>query len=139
MTERSTRGRCQCGAVTFEVDGPLRPVVACHCGQCRRATGNYVAATSAPREAVTVTGDVRWFASSARARRGFCPVCGSPLFWDGPGANLSIMAGALDQPTGLRVAGHIHCADRGDWYDVDDGLPQAPGSDPDLTTVVTDP
>lgn len=110
-------------------------VVACHCGQCRRATGNFVAVTSAPRDAVTVTGEVRWFRASPEVRRGFCPVCGSQLFWDGPGATLSIIAGALDGPTGLGLAGHIHCADKGDWYDIPATDRQAPGGDAMLTTM----
>jgi hypothetical protein len=83
---------------------------------------------------VSVEGAVTWFASSPEARRGFCAVCGSNLFWDGGGANLSIMAGALDGPTGLRLVGHIFCADRGDWYDIADGLPRAEGRDPGPTT-----
>ena len=39
-------GSCLCGAVRFEVHGPLRPVLACHCIQCRRQTGNYMSATA---------------------------------------------------------------------------------------------
>ena len=139
METRTRTGGCLCGAVRFTVAGPMRPVVACHCGQCRRATGNYVAATSAPRDAVRVTGAVTWYASSDAARRGFCGICGSNLFWDGAGAALSIMAGALDDPTGLRLAGHIFCADKGDWYDISEGQRQAPGRDPDLTTAVLRP
>ena len=130
------RGGCLCGAVRYTVDGPLRPVVACHCKQCQRTSGNYVAATSAPREAVTVEGEPRWFASSAEARRAFCPVCGSNLFWDGGAARLSIFAGTLDGPTGLRLAGHIFCADKGDWYELDDGLPTYPADDDVMTTRV---
>lgn len=114
----------------------MRQVVACHCTQCRKASGHHVAATSAPREAVTVSGDVRWFQSSETARRGFCPACGSNLFWDGPGANLSIFAGTLDGPTGLKLAGHIYCADKGDYYEIADGLPQAAVRNPALTTMV---
>lgn len=133
-------GGCLCGAVRLRVSGPLRPVVACHCGQCRRLSGNYVAATSAPRDAVAVEGAVTWFASSETARRGFCPVCGSNLLWDGPGANLAIMAGAFDagvlDARGVRLAGHIFCAGRGAWYDLPDHERQAPGRDPDLTTMV---
>ncbi|MEM9798145.1 MAG: GFA family protein [Pseudomonadota bacterium] len=129
-------GSCLCGAIRFTVAGPMRPIVACHCGQCQKITGNYVAATSAPRDSVDMTGGVRWFQSSETARRGFCPTCGSALFWDGPGENLSIMAGALDDATGLALAGHIFCADRGSWTDIPNGVPQAPGADPDLTTMV---
>lgn len=128
-------GSCLCGAVRYRVEGPLRAVVACHCGQCRKSSGHHVAATAAPRDRVEVSGEVRWYRSSDRARRGFCPACGANLFWDGPGANLAIFAGTLDAPTGLRMAGHIFCADKGDYYDIDDGLPQASGRDPGLTTV----
>lgn len=129
-------GGCLCGAVRYRVDGPLRPVIACHCRQCRKTSGHHVAATSAAREAVAVTGEVRWFRASDTARRGFCPVCGSHLFWDGPGSHLSIHAGSLDGPTGLTLAGHIFCADKGDYYEIADDLPQSDGSDPALTTQV---
>ena len=136
MTETTRTGGCLCGAVRFTVTGPIRPVVACHCGQCRRATGNYLAATSAPRAVIAVAGEVTWFRSSPEARRGFCRVCGANLFWDGAGANLSIMAGALDLPTDLRLAGHIFCQDKGDWYEIPHGERQAPGRDASLTTMV---
>lgn len=122
-------GGCLCGAVRYRVTGPLRPVVACHCTQCRKTSGHHVAATAAARGDVAITGAVRWFASSAAARRGFCPVCGSNLFWDGPGAHLSIFAGGLDGDAGVRLAGHIFCADKGSYYRIVDGLPQWPGDD----------
>ena len=129
-------GSCLCGAVRYQVSGPLRPVIACHCQQCRKTSGHHVAATSAARGDIVVEGEVRWYQSSAKARRGFCPTCGSNLFWDGAGANLSVFAGTLDGPTGLSIAGHIFCADKGDYYEISDGKPQAPGADPELTTMV---
>ncbi|MEL7106842.1 MAG: GFA family protein [Pseudomonadota bacterium] len=128
------KGSCLCGSVTYVVTGPLRPVVACHCDQCRKTSGHYVAATSAPREAIEITGQVTWYASSPEARRGFCGTCGSSLFWDGPGQNISIHAGTLDGPTGLEVAGHIFCARKGDYYTLDPDLPQFDGDDPVMTT-----
>ncbi len=130
------RGSCLCGAIRYSVDGPLRPVIACHCSQCRKSSGHHVAATSARREHVTILGDPTWYASSETARRGFCPTCGSNLFWDGPGANLSIFAGTLDGPTGLAIAGHIFCADKGDYYEIPEGLRRVDGEDPALTTMV---
>ena len=129
-------GGCLCGQVRFQVSGPLRPVVACHCRQCRKTSGHFVAATSARREHVSVQGDVTWFHASETARRGFCATCGSSLFWDGAGENLSIHAGALDGQTGLTLKGHIYCADKGDYYAIGDDLPQAAGRDPALTTMV---
>ena len=135
----SFNGSCLCGALRYTVDQPLGPVTACHCTQCRKASGHYVSATSAPRDSVAILGQVTWFQSSDEARRGFCPICGSNLFWDGPGSNLSIHAGTLDGATGLTTKGHIFCADKGDYYDLPSGLPHAEGADPELTTMVEDP
>lgn len=132
-----TRGSCLCGAVRYETTGPLRPVIACHCTQCRKTSGHHVAATSAPRDSVTITGKVQWYQSSPGAKRGFCPVCGSNLFFDGAGDNLAIFAGTLDAPTGLAVRGHIFCDDKGDYYELTDDLPKAGGYDPNMTTMVT--
>ena len=130
------RGSCLCGQVVYSVRGPLRPVVACHCGQCRKTSGHHVAMTSAPRCAVEISGEPRWYASSGTARRGFCGTCGSNMFWDGLGENLSISAGTLDTPTGLGLVGHIYCASKGDYYEIADGLPNAEGRDPELTTMI---
>ena len=67
-----------------------------------------------------------WYESTpGSVRRGFCPVCGGNLFWDRIGGpSLDIWAGSLDGPTGLRLAAHIYVADKGDYYDIADGLPQ---------------
>ncbi|MEM7632849.1 MAG: GFA family protein, partial [Pseudomonadota bacterium] len=137
MTEdRFVTGGCLCGDVSFRVTGALRPVIACHCAQCRKTSGHHVAATSAARDAIRVKGTVTWYHSSPVARRGFCGNCGSNLFWDGPGENMSIFADALDQPTGLTLSGHIFCADKGDYYDITDDVPCADQDDPGLTTQV---
>lgn len=132
----SKTGSCLCGAVTYRATGALRPVIACHCVQCRKSSGHHVAATSCARADIEISGDVTWFQSSDTAQRGFCGRCGSNLFWDGAGANLSIFAGTLDGDTGLETAGHIFCADKGDYYQITDDLPKADGADPDLTTMV---
>lgn len=131
-----TKGSCLCGKVRFETDGPLRPVIACHCQQCRKTTGHHVAATSAPRDSFDIVGDVTWYQSSDTAKRGFCGTCGSQMFWDGAGGNLSIMAGCIDGPTGLKLAGHIYCADKGDYYEIADDLPKADQADDTLTTMI---
>lgn len=121
------RGACLCGAVSFSVVGELPPPNACHCGQCRKTSGHYWASTDLAREAVTIQGEDRitWFQSSAKARRGFCSVCGSALFWDPVELDtIAIAMGAFDAPTGARLAVHIFVADKGDYYDIADGLPQ---------------
>ncbi|MBR9863308.1 MAG: GFA family protein [Rhodobacteraceae bacterium] len=120
-------GSCLCGAVTFEVSGDLRPSVACHCTQCRKTSGHYWSATQVPSDKLTLTraDGLTWYQSSPAARRGFCSVCGSSLFWelDGEGAT-SIGTGTLDGETGLRTEKHIFVANKGDYYEIADGLPR---------------
>jgi len=125
-------GSCLCGRVRYRIDGPLSPVVACHCSQCRKASGHHVAATTVLRDDLVIEGEVRWYASSAGAQRGFCPVCGSNLFWDGGQDYLAVFAGTLDGDPGIRMAAHIFCADKGAYYEITDGLPQAPGLPEDI-------
>lgn len=119
-------GSCLCMVITYTVNGPLRPVVNCHCTQCRKTSGHHVAATSAARDDITIIGDVSWFNSSDKARRGFCANCGSNLFWDSKGESMSIFAGTLDNPTGLKTWGHIFADAKGDYYEITDGLPALP-------------
>ena len=130
------KGSCLCGQIRFATPEPLRPVIACHCTQCRKTAGHFVAATSALRTSVTIAGAPRWYDSSSKVRRGFCPKCGSQLFWDGKGTHLSIFARCIDGATGVRMAEHIFFANKGDYYEIADGLPQAPAEDSVLTTGV---
>jgi len=129
MSGSEKSGGCLCGAVRYRVRGPLRSVIACHCGQCRRWSGHTVAATSTDQEQLQIDGDtgLRWYESSPGIRRGFCGRCGSSLFWDDSRIRqVSIMAGTLDPPTGLETTSHIFLADKGDYYQITDGLPQHP-------------
>lgn len=116
-------GGCLCGAVRYTLAGPLREILVCHCGECRRWHGGPGAYTAVPRGALRFEGDgeaaLRWIespASETGASRAFCAECGSSLFWRAPGRpTISIAAGSLDQPTGLRVGGHIHTASAADY------------------------
>lgn len=64
-----------------------------------------------------------WEATPGTRRR-FCAVCGSLLFWEQDDSNrISVFAGSLDTPTGLTLAEHIYCAEKGDYYDIDPGVP----------------
>jgi hypothetical protein len=128
--EPRATGRCLCGAVTYEVRGPLRDVVLCHCEECQRWGGYLGAFTSTLRTDLVLapTVSLRWFDSpdsDRHARRGFCGDCGSSLFWEpADSGRISIAAGTLDRPTGLRVAGHWHTHQSGDYYELEDDLPR---------------
>ncbi|MCC7273917.1 MAG: GFA family protein [Alphaproteobacteria bacterium] len=135
MARKATRltGGCLCGGVRYVVTGRPSPVVNCHCGQCRRWHGHHGAYATIGRAAVRLAQDqgLSWYQSSAKARRGFCRICGSSLFWERlGGSDIDIAAGTLDAPTGLATVRHIFTADQGDYYVIADGLPQLPGEWP---------
>jgi hypothetical protein len=120
-------GGCLCGGVRYEVPGPLRDVVDCHCGRCRRTHGDAAGYANCAAAALTiVAGDpLRWFAQDER-ERGFCATCGASLFWRVAGsATTSIAAGTLDPPTGLRTVAHIFLDSRGDYEAPDPAHPPA--------------
>jgi len=121
------KGSCLCGAVTFEVQGDLPGPDACHCRQCRKQSGHYFASTDVPRAAVTIQGEdkITWYRSSEKARRGFCAICGSSLFWDPFSRDwIGIAMGAFDTPTGTKLAVHIFTGEKGDYYGIGDGVKQ---------------
>ena len=115
------QGSCECGAVAFDLHGPLRGVVVYHCLQCRKNSGHYWAATSVPTPQLNLrqSKGLSWYRSSDVARRGFCKECGSSLFYqlDDEGRT-SVGAGTLDGATGVRTTTHIFVKDKGDYYDI---------------------
>jgi hypothetical protein len=124
------KGSCLCGAVRFQVDGELRAPDACHCSLCRRQSGHYWASTNVKRTALTMSGEnkITWYQSSDNVRRGFCSVCGSFLFWDPAGHDfIAIGMGAFGLPTDTHLEKHIFVTDKGDYYELTDGLPQKTG------------
>lgn len=125
----SATGGCLCGAVRYELRGALRPVVCCHCEQCRRSHGHFAAYTAIERDGLSLTESrgLAWYRSSETARRGFCRHCGSSQFWDRDAADyVAVAAGTLDAPTGLTAVRHIFAAHKGDYYVIADGLEVLP-------------
>jgi hypothetical protein len=124
-------GGCECGAVKYRVKGRMRDVLVCHCGQCRRFHGHppgYSAARRAEME-IEGKGNIAWYASSADAKRGYCRHCGSTLFWAPNGSDaVSVSAGSLKPPTGLKTVRHIFVDDKSDYYRIADDVPQFPGT-----------
>ena len=130
-SELRASGQCLCGAVRYEVRGPLRDVLLCHCVECRRWGGYVGAFTSAGLECFAIADEsaLRWIASPGsdrHARRGFCGECGSSLFWQPADSDrINIAVGTLDRPTGLQIAGHWYAQQAGDYDELpDDGLPR---------------
>ncbi|MEM7226223.1 MAG: GFA family protein [Pseudomonadota bacterium] len=124
--DKVVTGRCLCGAVSYQITGPITDVHACHCGQCRRQSGHFVIGGGVRRSDFELSGaeHITWYKSSDWARRGFCSRCGSKLLWDDGGEEVGINVGSLDQPTGLKLERHIFVDDKADYYEIDDDLPK---------------
>jgi hypothetical protein len=121
------KGSCLCGAVRFDVATELPGPDACHCSKCRKISGHYWASTDVLKADLTIEGEdhLTWFRSSEKVRRGFCSMCGSALFFDPIGKEkIGVAMGAFEKPTGTHLAIHIFVADKGDYYEIADGVPQ---------------
>jgi hypothetical protein len=129
-------GGCYCGRVRYHARGVSRQVTECHCSQCRKQAGHRYAGTSAKTSDIEIDGaaNITWYRASSEAERGFCSTCGSHLFWkSSTGDNIGILGASFDEPSGLRMAKHIFVDDKGDYYDITDGLPQFAGYDRPLS------
>lgn len=118
-------GGCLCGRIRYRAEGSPRWVGHCHCSMCRRASGApYITWFSVKSENFRWTrGEPKVHVSSAKAKRLFCPDCGSQLafqFNDKPYL-ADITAGSLDDPSLVvpkeniywesRVPGHLRVVD----------------------------
>jgi hypothetical protein len=118
-------GGCFCGAVRYQVSGPLTSVTYCHCSKCRRWHGHVGAYCAVDRDAfrITETRGLKWHSMSPTVSRGFCAECGSSLLFDEkPHPKISICPGTLDAPTGLREKAHIFTGSKGDYYEITGNL-----------------
>ncbi|MGI9521340.1 MAG: GFA family protein [Hyphomicrobiaceae bacterium] len=116
-------GSCLCEAVTYRVNPPFRSIIGCHCVQCRKQTGHFMAASAAKRENLTIISDeyLTWYESGPTSRRGFCGRCGSTLFFEAIGSGqVSFAAGTVDGVTGLTMTAQIFTTEKGDYYAVPD-------------------
>ena len=121
MKTRELEGGCLCGAVRYQINGPVKNVSCCHCSQCRKQTGLYYATVEMPFSALTISGEenLSQYRASDKATREFCKICGSALFWRADNTDtIDVLAGSIDGPTRLRTRKHINCQDMGDFYEL---------------------
>lgn len=117
-----TRGSCLCGSVSYEANGEMRPICACHCTQCRKFSGHFTTSTSSAKKDLTVSdaaGTLAWYKTDS-ARWGFCNRCGSSLFFqpDDNTKRTSIFAGSIDGNTELNLSVQMYCESKGDYYEL---------------------
>jgi hypothetical protein len=133
MDEKVFAGSCLCGAVRFEVKGPLDQVGHCHCTICQRAHGAaFVTWAAIPNERLAVTaGEAKLvdYVSSEIGTRSFCGRCGSSLFCTlttHPGV-VDVALAALAPGHGAIPRAHLFWDDRAEWLEPGDRLPRLGG------------
>ena len=124
---RSLNASCLCKGIVMSIKGEFRPVINCHCIQCTKTHGNYAAYTSVLEENIIYKSKstLKWFASSNKAKRGFCKKCGASVFFKRIGSRaISISAGLFKNPTKLETVSHIYTLNKRDYYKITDNLPK---------------
>ncbi|MBA4350550.1 MAG: hypothetical protein C0427_04800, partial [Rhodobacter sp.] len=106
---------CLCGACRFTLPGPAGEITACHCHQCRSLSGHYSASFDVEEGAVDLQArdGLAEYRTTGGGARGFCNRCGSSLWFRAADGAFSVEAGAVDGPTGGRLAAHIYVAEKG--------------------------
>ena len=130
----SIAGGCLCGAVRYVAAAEPLVVRACWCRVCQRfASGNATINLAFATDAVTLTGELRDFASVADSgnhmHRRFCPKCGVHVTSaaDERPHLLIIRAGTLDEPGRFAPQAQIWTSAAPAWAKLDPALPQITG------------
>ena len=121
-------GGCLCGQVRYKAEGEPYNQTICHCTMCRKASGSAsVAWVSFKNSEVSIGRKVRWFRSSGKAERGFCPTCGGCMFFRPLDVDeIDISTATLDNPElpELHPKDHLHLGTRISWHPVHEDKPQ---------------
>ena len=122
-------GGCLCGGVRYQITGPCRDIINCHCENCRRTHGHIAAYTAVQKSALELVcqRSLQWYHDeSPNTYRGFCNQCGASLFWDARdgGNKMSVAAGSLDDSGDLKTIGHVYVSEAGRYYEINDALPR---------------
>ena len=122
------RGRCLCGAVSYEYEGPENWRGHCHCASCRRNTAApFTTFMGVPKSAYRFTGETpAVYHSSPGVRRYFCAACGTPIAYESDRwpDETHFYAAGLEEPQDFVPDFHVHWAERLPWVHLDDDLPK---------------
>ena len=122
------KGRCMCGRVTFEFEGPVIWCGHCHCESCRRATSSpFTTWVGVKRATFRLTGaEPGVYQSSPGVNRRFCTTCGAPVSFESERwpDETHLYASALDNPERFAPQFHVQTGEQLPWVKLADGLPR---------------
>lgn len=132
----SVTGGCLCGAVRFEISGPIRHIVHCHCSQCRKAQGSAFATNGivSKSEFKLLAGadELAGYESTPGQTKYFCRTCGSPIMSKTASKpdQVRVRLGSIDSDIKERPEAHIFAGSRANWEEISGDLPQYDGYEP---------
>lgn len=122
------RGSCQCGAVSYVINGSFELMGHCHCSICRKSHGAAFVTWGLinPDQFQWLSGKelIQSYESSPGRQRCFCRQCGSSLVSMHFGVVSEIVVGTVDGDPGMRPSEHIFVGSQASWYEIADTLPQ---------------
>ena len=130
------KGGCLCGAVRFEISGPIRSIVYCHCSQCRKAQGSAFATNGivAATDFRFVSGEneLTGYEATPGQTKYFCRTCGSPILSRTASKphELRVRLGTIESDIAERPAAHIFVTSKANWETIAGDLPQYEGYEP---------
>ncbi|MEA3191645.1 MAG: hypothetical protein QOD77_2280 [Thermoplasmata archaeon] len=128
---RVLAGKCQCGAVRYEVADAFVYAANCHCSNCRAATGSaFKPFAGIEREKLEITEGLNEVAvfGEQDANDTRCGACGSFLFSVvRDGAFVHVAMGSLVDAPSIRPTEHIWVGSKAPWFEITDDLPQFDG------------
>lgn len=123
------RGRCLCGDVEYEIDGPISRIWLCHCAKCRRSNGSAFQSAAMCSAGIFrfVSGEdgIREYEDTPSYVKRFCGRCGSPVPQQLRGTEMVFLhVGGLEGDPQQRVDHHIFTGSKAPWFEITDDLPQ---------------
>lgn len=124
---------CACGELRVELDGSPYFVAMCSCTHCQRRTGSVfgVSAYFTGAQLLEISGESRTFVRSSDSGRsveiGFCPTCGTSVYWTGSNApvteGIGLAVGCFADPNFPRPHIAAWCASKHGWVEVPADMP----------------
>ena len=123
------KGRCLCGTLRYELDGPFSAMMHCHCSMCRKQHGTgfatFVVAPIAGFRWISGEDRLVRYRSSPNGVRSFSRVCGSAGPTLLPEHGIAVApAGCLEGELGIKPQYHIFVGSKAPWDAITDDLPQ---------------
>ncbi len=121
-------GGCFCRYLRYQAAGQPYHETSCHCSICRRTTGApFVAWFSVAKSTFQwIAGEPKYFHSSAKGTRAFCPHCGTQITFENSDVprEIDITTCSLDDPEQLAPKDHTRTSSKLSWVKLADGLPE---------------